>query len=245
MIEPIIAAIAIALLSLTGGFLFGAKHIAGTHRFIIPAAMGVFLGVIFFELIPETLEANELYGAIAIVTGFLAFYLLSHIIKTYHHHHHEDENANCEHKKSRASRLMIGDTVHNIADGIVIASAFFINPAVGIAATIGIALHEVPQEIAEYAVLISAGYTKRKALFLNFVSAISILVGVVLSYVFIAAGDYLWILTGLAAGNLLYITASDMIPELNEHEHGGHFLPTFLSTIAGLILIALLLHSTH
>jgi zinc and cadmium transporter len=246
MFESFAAAGCVALISLIGVLFFGKSgHLKGAHRFIVPIAIGVFLGVIFFELIPETLAASEFYGSIAIVAGFLSFYILSHFLRTYHHHHdHSDEHDTHEHKRG-ASMLLIGDGIHNIADGVVIASAFMINPAVGIAATIGIALHEIPQEIAEYGVLIHAGYSKKKALFFNFLSALSIMLGVVISALFISFGEYIWILTGLAAGNLLYIAASDMIPELQENTHQDHFMKTFVSTLIGLVAITALLTWSH
>jgi zinc and cadmium transporter len=246
MLYALLAAFLIALLSFCGILFFGKKgHIHGTHRYIVPVAIGVFLGVVFFELIPETLEGSEFYGGVAIVLGFLSFYALSHYLRTYHHHHEdEDQDDDCQNKKG-ASMLLIGDAIHNIADGIVIASAFLIDPAVGIAATVGIALHEIPQEIAEYGVLIAAGYTKQKALFYNFLSASSIFLGVLLTALFASLGDFIWILTGLAAGNLLYIAASDMIPELNHHNHSDHFIKTFLSTVFGLVMIVSLLTWSH
>ncbi len=244
MFEPFIAASFISLLSLVGVFFFGKSgHLTGTHRFIVPVAIGVFLGVVFFELIPETLEASHFYGSIAIATGFLSFYALSHYLRTYHHHH-EDAHDECEHTRG-ARMLLIGDAIHNIADGVVIASAFLLNPAVGIATTIGIALHEIPQEIAEYGVYIHAGYSKQKALFYNFISALSIFIGVSLSALFASLGDFIWVLTGLAAGNLLYIAASDMIPELNHNTHKDHFMQTFISTLIGLIAIVSLLTWSH
>jgi zinc and cadmium transporter len=244
MITSLFAAASIALLSLLGIFFFGKRgHIAGTHRYIVPVAIGVFLGVIFFELIPETLHGSEFYGAGAIAVGFLSFYVLAHILRTYHHHH-EDEHDACLHTRG-AQMLLIGDAVHNIADGVVIASAFLLNPAVGIATTVGIALHEIPQEIAEYGVLRHAGYSNKKALLLNFFSAASIFIGVLIANLFAQFGDYLWILTGIAAGNLLYIVASDMIPELNESTHHSHFKQTFLSTLFGLIAIVTVLTWSH
>jgi zinc and cadmium transporter len=246
MFEPIIAAGIVALLSLTGVLFFGKKgHLTGTHRFIIPVAIGMFLGVIFFELIPETLEASELYGSVAIVVGFLSFYVLSHFLRTFHHHHDIDDSHDTHNTKRSASMLLIGDAVHNIADGVVIVSAFLIHPAVGIATTIGIALHEIPQEIAEYGVLIRAGYSKEKALTYNFLSALSIFIGVFVSVLFASFGEYIWILTGLAAGNLLYIVASDLIPELQENTHKGHFMKTFFSTLLGLVAITALITYTH
>lgn len=245
MFESLIAAVAIASLSLIGVVFFRKSgHITGTHRFIIPIAIGVFLGVVFFELIPETLHASEFYGALAIVGGFLGFYALSHFLRTYHHHHGQHEHDDCEEKKG-ASLLLVGDAVHNFADGIVIASAFLINPTVGIATTIAIALHEIPQEIAEYGVLRAAGYSTKKALGYNLLSASSVILGVLVSSLFIHSTDYIFILTGIAAGNLLYIAASDMIPELHAHAHEGHFGKTFLSTVIGMLLIAALITWSH
>jgi zinc and cadmium transporter len=244
MFEPFIAASCISLLSLVGVLLFGKKgQLKSVHNYIVPVAIGVFLGVVFFELIPETLEASHFYGSIAIATGFLSFYILSHYLRTYHHHH-EDAHDECEHTRG-ARMLLVGDSIHNIADGVVIASAFLLNPAVGIATAIGIALHEIPQEIAEFGVYMHAGYSKKKALIYNFISACSIFIGVLLSTLFASLGDFVWILTGLAAGNLLYIAASDMIPELNHNTHKDHFLKTFLSTLLGLIVIVSLLTWTH
>lgn len=246
MFEALVAAGFVSLLSLCGVLLIGTKgHLKGSHRFIVPVAIGVFLGVIFFELIPEALHGSEFFGSVAIVAGFLSFYLLSHFLGTFHHHHEHTGHDHCEDNKRSARMLLIGDSVHNIADGVVIASAFLINPAVGIAATIGIALHEIPQEIAQYGVLTHAGYSKKRALALNFISATAIFIGVLVSFVFVSFGDYLWILLGVAAGNLLYIVASDMLPELQENTHKDHFFKTFISTLVGLIAITTLLMWSH
>lgn len=243
MFEAFIAATLIAALSLTGAFLFkDSGHISGTHRFIVPLALGMFLAVVFFELVPETLHQNEKLGPVAIVFGFLGFYLLSHILRSYHSHSHE-ECDDCLPPHS-AQLVLIGDAFHNFADGIVIATAFVINPTIGIATAVGIALHEIPQEIAEYGVLISAGYSKMKAALMNLLSASSIILGVGVTFALMNAGDFLWILTGIAAGNLLYIAASDMIPELHGRHH-RHFVYTFASTLIGLILIAGIIMWTH
>ena len=246
-IQILVATISVALLSLLGVFLLGRRgHLGGTNRFIIPLAIGMFLGVVFFELIPETLEAGGELGSIPIVVGFIAFYLLSHLLHTFHHHHDHDSHDGCE-DKAGASMLLLGDAVHNFADGVVIASAFIVNPAVGIATTIGIALHEIPQEIAEYGVLLKAGYSKGRAAFLNLASASSIVAGALVTILFVAAlKDYLWVLTGLAAGNLLYIAASDLLPDAHaESRKNKQVVASFITTLIGLIGITLLLSFSH
>lgn len=239
----VIAAATVALLSLLGILLVGRNGGGiGTHRLVLPLAVGVFLGVVFFELIPETLEASETWGSLAIVLGFLGFYALAHLLETYHHHHGDEEDT-CD--KNSARLLLTGDAIHNFADGIVIATAFMIDPAIGVITTIGVALHEIPQEIAEFAVLLQSGYTRTKALWYNLLSASTVILGTVITYVFTESLEgSIFILTGIAAGNLLYIAAADLIPELRE-SHRGHFGQTFVATLIGVAGIASLIAYTH
>lgn len=243
MFEALLASLGISLLSLIGVFFFGKDgHMTGIHRFILPTAVGVFLGIVFFELIPETLEGSHAWGPTMIMIGFLGFYLLSHFLDTYHHHHF-DGHDDCS--KNGGRKLLIGDAIHNLADGIVIASAFMIDPTIGIFTTIGIALHEVPQEIAEFGVLLQSGYTKKQALFYNFLSSLTVVIGTLITYIFATSlNGYLFIFTGIAAGNLLYIATADLIPELR-HSHRDHFGKTFFATLLGVLVIATLISYTH
>lgn len=243
MISALIGAFGVACISLISVFFFGTRgKLSGAHKLILPVAVGVFLGIVFFELVPETFEASETWGGVAIMFGFLGFYLLSHFLDTFHHHH-TDSHDECS--KNGAQKLLVGDAIHNFADGIVIASAFMINPVAGILTTIGIALHEIPQEIAEFGVLLQSGYTRSQATRYNFISALSVLIGVCATYLFASALDtYLFILTGIAAGNLLYIATADLIPELR-HSHRDHFFKTFFATLCGVVVIASLITYTH
>lgn len=242
----LIASIAIALISLIGVFLFRRKqYIRGTHRFLLPLSVGVLLAVVFFELLPETFHEAEHSGSIAVVVGFLGFYLLSHWLRTYHHHH-TNECVDCV-SPSSAKLVLAGDAVHNFSDGIVIAGAFLIDPAVGIATTIGIALHEIPQEIAEFSILVASGLSKMRAALLNLYSASSVVLGTIVTY-FIA--EYVehahGIILGVAAGNLLYIAATDLLPELDhEHKEKGHFWQVFISMLAGLVVMVFVLSFGH
>ncbi|MFT5849351.1 MAG: zinc and cadmium transporter [Patiriisocius sp.] len=239
----------IALLSLLGVLIFGKSgRLTGTHRFIVPFAIGAFLAVAFFELIPETLEASAAYGPIAIVGGFFLFYLLSNVLHTYHHHHddhgHEDT---CSDTKVTAMILLLGDAVHNFTDGVVIATAFFVNPAVGFVTALGVALHEIPQEIAEYGVLRHAGYAPQKAALLNFASALGVVVGAGATILFATYfTPYLWVLMGVAAGNLLYVATSDLLPGVHqESRKSGAFLASFIATLAGVVVVASLITYSH
>ncbi|HEX4799232.1 MAG TPA: ZIP family metal transporter [Candidatus Paceibacterota bacterium] len=243
MIEALAASSLVAALSLTGVFLFKEKgYVTGTHRFILPFAVGVFLAVIFFELIPETFSTAPVGGPIALLVGFLGFYIFSFFMDTFHHHHftHEDRCAS-----GGAYKLLIGDSIHNFSDGVIVATAFMINPAVGIATAIGVALHEIPQEIAEFGVLLHSGCTRKKAVLYNTLSATTIILGALVTLLlgeYIA--EYLYILTGIVAGNLLYIATTDLIPELRD-THREHFSMTFGMTLLGVIIVGTLVHYTH
>lgn len=241
MVEALVASVVVALVSVSGALVFGGQgRVTGTHRFILPFAVGVFLGIVFFELVPETIELSSSLGPPAILIGFFGFYFFSHLLSTYHHHDGPDNHAS-----ESARKLLIGDAIHNVADGVVIATAFFVNPVLGVVTTLGIMLHELPQEIAEFGVLLCAGYTKRKAMALNLFSASSIIFGVFIATFFaIFAHEYAWVITGLAAGNLLYIATSDFIPELRE-SHKDHFYEAFLATLCGVLLIFIALYASH
>jgi zinc and cadmium transporter len=246
MSYALLAAAAIALLSLLGGAFWGNRKFAERiERHILPIAAGTFLSVAFFDLIPEALrEASEL-GSYAIAAGFLFFYALAHMLRTYHHHHGED--CTDEGTKAAASMVLIGDAIHNFADGIVIAAAFMVDPAVGLATTLGIALHEIPQEIAEFGILIRAGYSRAKALLYNLLSAASVVVGAAIAYASLSyAEGLIGILVGIAAVNLLYIAASDIIPDLHHaHEEHGAFWRSFTTTMLAMIIMSSLLTYTH
>lgn len=248
--NALLAALLIASLSIVGILLFRNRpQKSESASLFLPLSVGAFLAVTFFELLPEAFKETE-YASIAITLGFLGFFLLSRVLREYHHHHHIGED--CEHEdghehKERGSLVLLGDGVHNFADGIVIAVAFGISPALGIATTVGIALHEVPQEIAELYILLRAGYSRAKALFYNFLSALAIVLGVIFTNIFMETFEAaVGILIGIAAGNLLYIAASDLLPTLAERGVSRKdFIRQSAFVFIGLVAIATLLTIVH
>ncbi|PIR37919.1 MAG: hypothetical protein COV34_02415 [Candidatus Zambryskibacteria bacterium CG10_big_fil_rev_8_21_14_0_10_42_12] len=244
ILDALIAALLIALVSLTGVFFFGDnKRLIGAQRYIIPVAVGVFLSLILFEMIPETLASSPNWGGITIGLGFIAFYILANVL---HKKFHDQDAENCD-QKGAAILLLIGDAIHNVADGIILGSAFLINPTIGFAAAIGIALHELPQEIVEFGVLIRAGYSRTRAALYNLISASSIFIGTILIIIAAEYGEqYIWIFTGLAAGNLLYIAASDLLPRIHGGvERYGNIWNSALSIILGFTIMTGILTWTH
>jgi len=206
-------------------------------------AVGVFLSLVLFELIPETLELSPEFGGIAVAFGFISFYVLANYLHKKYHHLEAEE---CD-RKGAAALLLVGDGIHNIADGVILGGAFLINPTVGVATAIGLALHEIPQEIVEFGVLLRGGYTKMQAAFFNLLSASSIVLGVLLILLVAEhAADFIWIITGVAAGNLLFLAASDLLPRIHGNlKNYGSIWHSTVSITLGFIVMTSVLMWTH
>ncbi|HEY0964496.1 MAG TPA: ZIP family metal transporter [Candidatus Paceibacterota bacterium] len=244
MTEALIAAAAIAAISLIGVLFFGHdKRLIGIERFVIPVAVGVFLSLVLYELIPETLEAAPGIGGIVVAIGFLSFYILSNILHKRFHHLEAEE---CD-RKGAAMLLLIGDSIHNLADGFILGGAFLIDPAVGVATAIGLALHEIPQEIVEFGVLLRAGYTRKEAAVRNLISASSVIVGTLLILaVAEQADEYVWVFTGFAAGNLLFLAATDLLPRIHGNlKNYGSIWHSTVAVILGFVLMTAVVTWTH
>ncbi len=244
MFEAILAAVAISLASLVGVFFFGnERRLIGAQRYVVPMAVGVFLSLVLYELIPETLAAAPTWGGVVVAFGFIAFYVLANLLhKRYHHLEAED----CD-RKGAAMLVLIGDAVHNVADGVILGGAFLIDPAVGVATAIGLALHEIPQEIVEFGVLIRAGYTRTQAAWRNLLSASSIVIGTILVMGLSEhAADYVWVITGIAAGNLLFLAASDLLPRIhgNLKNYGSIWYST-ASIVFGFVVMTIVVTIAH
>lgn len=244
MIEAIVMAVAITLLSVVGVAVFGHdKRLIGVERYVVPVAVGVFLSLVLNELIPETIEASPRWGGVVIMIGFVAFYVLAHKLHQRFHHLEADD---CD-RKGAAALLLIGDAIHNFADGIILGAAFLIDPTIGVATAVGLALHEIPQEIVEFGVLLRAGYTRWRAVLLNLLSASSVIVGTVLVLVLSEhIAEYVWVLVGLAAGNLLFLAASDLLPRIHGNlTHYRSIWYSAFSILLGFLVMTLILTWTH
>ena len=232
-ITAIGTAVGIALLAVLGVFAFGHdKRLIGAERYVVPVAVGVFLSLIFNELVPGTLAASTSGGAAVIVAGFIAFYVLSHML---HQRYHHLETEDCD-RRGAAALLLIGDGVHNFADGIILGAAFLVDPAVGFATAVGLALHEI-----------RAGYTRARAALANLLSASTVVLGTITVLVLSEhLADYVWVLVGLAAGNILFLATSELLPRVhgNLGEYGSIWYATG-SIVLGFVLMTLILGWAH
>lgn len=210
--------------------------------FLVSFSAGVFL-VITYQLSVETLEhsSNILFGFFWIALGAFIVWGSFKFIPLFHHHHDHDEK--CEHNpKIDARRVLLGDGIHNIGDGILLTAAFVVNPALGALTAISIFIHELVQETSEFFILRQAGYSVKKALIINFMISGTILVGSVGSYFLLGIFNSLEApLLGIAAGSFLVVVAHDLIPHsIRESDTKTHYIKHTAWFVVGFALMLLI-----
>jgi len=206
------------------------------ERLILPLvafSAGSLLGGALLHMIPEAIERSD--GSYAtylwVLIGFTTFFALEQFL---HWHHWHDDATN---RKSPLSHLMVaGDSLHNFLGGVAVAGAFLVDVSLGITTWVVAAAHEVPQELGKYGVLLHGGWGKGRALLVSVASSLTFLIGGVLTYVVSVDSD-LAFLVPFAAGNFLYISASDLVPEVNKHHSIRINLLHFGSFVAGIVLL--------
>jgi zinc and cadmium transporter len=235
LLTIIIASLFISLISLVGvvALSFRKDFLNKIVFILISISIGALLGGAFLHLIPEALESGAGFFYFILI-GFFSFFIIEKIFHWRHCHKN-----NCK-VHSFAYINLLGDSIHNFIDGIIIAAGFLTSPFIGLSTTIAIALHEIPQEFGDFGVLIYAGFSKKKALFYNFLTALTALFGGILGYYFLSFFEntmsYLLL---FAAGGFIYIAASDLLPELKKVESLRHTLINFLAIIIGILIIYL------
>ncbi len=205
----------ISLASLVGvvTLTLGEKRLERILILLVSFSAGTLLGDAFIHLIPGSLDHGSSWVSIFILSGILSFFVLEKII--YWRHCHE---VDCpEHSHILSYMILIGDGFHNFLDGMIIAASFLISVPVGVATTLAVFFHEVPQEIGDFGVLLHDGFSKGKALLYNFFSALTAFLGAGLVLLVSLAQDRVTLfLVPFAAGGFIYIAMADMIPELHK-----------------------------
>ncbi|MFA6386627.1 MAG: ZIP family metal transporter [Candidatus Paceibacterota bacterium] len=208
--------------------------------FFISLAIGALLGDAFIHMIPEAFKSglNSSTIGILIIVGLLIFFIIEKFI----HWHHHGEDKEEPHIHPVGKLVLFTDGFHNMIDGVIIGASFLVSVPVGIATTIAVILHEIPQEIGDFAVLIHAGYTKRRALWLNFLSALASVVGLMIVFVFgnIVEGAALYFIP-IAAGGFIYIAVADLIPELHKTKNIKHSIIQIAIIMMGVLSMLVLL----
>jgi zinc and cadmium transporter len=210
---------------------------------LVSFAIGTLLGAAFLEVIPHAFEQGEAHqAATAILGGILGFFLLEKLLLWRHSHDHGGGAEPLHHHEhSRAGALIVvGDTVHNFVDGLLIAAAFLQNPALGLVTAIAIVAHEIPQEVGDFLVLLHSGYSRARAMALNVLSSLGSVAGGVLGY-FTLQGFESWepILLGVVAASMVYVAVADLIPGLHKRPELRATAQQALLIAAGVGVIAL------
>lgn len=204
------------------------------HKLMIPLvafAAGCLIGGAFFHMIPEGLAHSglSLRFFVWVVLGFSSFFVLEQLLHWHHCHRAEDNK-----KQPLGYMILVADALHNLLGGLAIGGTFLIDIKLGITAWLAAAAHEIPQELGDFAVLIHSGWSKRNALLFNVLSGLTFLLGGLLAYLFAGQIDIAFLLP-LAAGNFLYIGASDLLPEVNknrsEKSNWIYVLPFFVGIL--------------
>jgi len=208
-------------------------------HFLASFAAGILLGTAFFDLLPEAVHEAEETGINIFpwaLFGIVLFFLLERFIHWFHHHEefHKDEES-----KSTLPLIIFGDTMHNFIDGVVIAATFMVSVPLGIATSLSVFAHEIPQEIGDFGLMLHKGLRPKKIILVNVLSAAIALIGALITY---SLGNilerYIPILLAITAGFFIYIASSDLIPEIHHEKRKGFAFLESLLLIVGVAVMA-------
>lgn len=234
------------LISLVGGLLLLSKG-SWAHKFAAyatPFAAGALLAAVFFDLLPEGVEVappNTVFTSA--VVGILVFFLLERWLHFFHHHRH----GHSADKDPNRFLVIAGDTLHNAVDGVVIAAGFLVSIPTGIATTLAVVAHEIPQEIGDFGLLLSKGMSRVKVVWANILTALATVVTAVVTYLVGSSEQLpLGVLLGVSAGFLLYIAMSDVIPTLLPHKQRHKLFDTSaILLFAGVLVVGVAIRLAH
>lgn len=239
VLEWILAAtIVVSLISFVGVFLlrFKEQALERVLFYWVAFAAGTLLGAAFLDLLPEAsagLPPGPVFSYALV--GLLAFFLLEKIV---HWHHHRGTHRS--HEKPLAYLNVVGDGVHNFFDGVAIAASFMVGQDVGIATSLAVILHEIPQELGDYGLLVYSGFSSNKALFFNFLSALTAVLGALAFYFFSSSVEGLkHAVLAFTGGMFIYIAAATLLPEFQKELEVRKSLWQFGLILLGIVLIGL------
>ena len=216
----ILSVVIISLISLIGVFFLSMKHkiLHNLLLLLVGFAVGALLGDVFIHILPEVSEefGFDTTVSLAILAGIIIFFILEKFVQW--RHCHVDMSHTCKEHPVRTLNLF-ADALHNFVDGMLIAGSYLASVPVGIATTIAVFLHEIPQEIGDFAVLIHSGMSRKKALFMNFLSALTSVLGAVVVLMLSSTDGIFKLILPFTAGGFIYIAAADLLPELHKREY--------------------------
>ncbi|KPK62841.1 hypothetical protein AMJ83_09550 [candidate division WOR_3 bacterium SM23_42] len=206
--------------------------------FLVAFAVGALFGDVFIHLLPESFEkiGANLTSSLLVIVGFLIFFVLEKFIRWRHL-----GSAQTVKLQPVVTINIVGDAVHNLIDGMLIAASFMVSVPIGITTTVAIVLHEIPQEIGDFGILVNGGMSIKKALLFNLLAALMAFLGAVITILIGAqVENYAVYLLPVTAGGFIYIAGPDLIPELQQEVKLSSSIWQFLALLMGVVVMALL-----
>ena len=236
------AVVVISALSLIGAVTLVLRPT--TMRRVLPIlisfAAGALLGDAFLHLIPEMAESEggfDVTVSFSMLGGVMIFFVLEKVLHWHHAHVPSEEVLH-----PVAATNLLGDALHNFIDGGIVAGAFIVDPAIGIATALAVALHEIPQELGDFGILVHAGLKARRALALNLLTGFAALAGAVATLLVAGAAEgFERAIVPITAGGFIYIASTDLLPELHKEPEAGKSLLQLVGLLAGVAVMAALL----
>jgi zinc and cadmium transporter len=243
--NSLLSILAVSLISLVGVFFLALRKekLQEIQMLLVAMATGGLLGGAFFHLLPESFESfkNVRYASFLLVFGFMLFFVLERFLHWSHDHISGISNHHNHPIKPLGTVNLIADGFHNMLDGILIAASYSYSFDIGLATTLIVIMHELPQEIGDFAVLLHAGFTRKKALIFNFISACAAFLGGFIVLLFEPIAHIVSkAIIPIAAGGFLYLAAADLIPELHNEKTLHKSFYQFLALLFGICLLFVL-----
>ena len=239
----LVSVVIVSLISLIGVFTFAisGNFLRRILILLVSFAAGALLGDVFIHLLPEAVNefGFTIEVSLYVLVGILIFFVLEKVVQWRHCHIPTTKT----HVHPVALMNLIGDGLHNLIDGMIIAGSYMASTSLGIATTIAVVLHEIPQEMGDFGVLLHGGFNKVKALFFNFVTALFAVLGALIALV-IGSGmeNFSLIILPITAGGFIYIAGSDLIPELHRTcVPASKSVAQLIAFVAGMFVMLLLL----
>ena len=223
-------------------------------RHLVSFSTGVLLGTALLHVLPEAFESAKTPQSLflTLLGGLLFFFFLekTELYRHGHHHEHDDHHHHHGFDAEQAGRggwsVLVGDSIHNFCDGVLIAAAFLTDPQLGFVTSLAIIAHEIPQEVGDYIVLINAGLSRMRALVYNMISGMAAVVGGVLGYFLIEPWqDFLPYMMVVAASSFIYVAVADLIPQLQKRLSRRDTVLQIFWLAAGLVMIGLIVRTLH
>ncbi len=237
ILYSLISILIISTISIIGITVFftNEKKLPNILLFLISFSAGALLGDAFIHLLPEAMDSGINHVPIAVISGILAFFVLEKFVQWRHCH----QPTSKEHPHPLATMNLVGDAFHNFLDGVIIATSYVVSIPLGIATTVAVLLHEIPQEIGDFGVLVYAGYSKKKALLMNFIISLTALLGGIVGLLLSKSiTSFSGIMIAFTAGGFIYIATADLIPEMKKDTN---FKKTSIQLIGLLLGIGVML----